>query len=253
LLRTRVIPVLTVRDQGIYRTTQFKRPVYVGDPVVALRIFNQKEVDEMIVLDISETDGWRPSQVQLFAEMAGEAFMPMCYGGKIRSVAQAKQMLTLGYEKVAVNTAAVENPTLVREIAERLGSQAVVVSIDVRRSWRGRYLVWTHLGRRKTALHPVEHAQRMVAMGAGEILITAIDRDGTRSGYDAELVRQVAAAVEVPVIAMGGAGHVDHLRQAVAEGGASAVAAGTAFCMTGRHKAVLITYPTPAELEQIRQ
>lgn len=250
MLRTRVIPCLLLRGEGLVKTTRFSEPRYVGDPINAIRIFNDKEVDELILLDITASREGRGPAFGAIRDFASECFMPVGYGGGIRSLTDAREVLALGVEKIIVNTMALRRPALVAEISSEFGAQAVVVSIDVRKKLLGGYEVMAAGGTAKTGLTPVEHAKQMVALGAGEIFLNSIDRDGTGSGYDTALVRSVAQAVSVPVIACGGAGSLADFGIAVNEGQASAVAAGSMFVFHGKHRAVLISYPTRAELER---
>jgi cyclase len=235
---------------GLVKTVGFKNPTYVGDPVNAVNIFNQKEVDEVIVLDITATVERRPPPFQLISEIATECFMPLTYGGGVRSLEDMERLYRSGVEKVALNTAAAEDPQLVRAAAGRFGTQAVVASIDARRKRRG-YRVCTNAGRRELRASPAEHAVEAERQGAGEILLTSIDRDGTYEGYDTELIRSVTSRVNVPVVACGGAGRIEDFRLAVDEGGASAVAAGSMVVFHGRNRAVLINFPARAELERV--
>ena len=248
MLPPRVIPCLLLRKQGLVKTIRFQNPTYVGDPTNAVRIFNDKEVDELVFLDIAASSDGQPPQFELLARMTSECFMPLCYGGGVRTIADMHRLFTLGIEKVSLNTEAAKRPEFVREAANIFGSSSIVVSIDVRRRILGRYEVVTSGGRQRTGLDPVAFAIRMQEMGAGELLLTSVERDGTGTGYDLELVKSVSSAVSVPVIACGGAGSVRDLVRAVREGGASAAAAGSLFVFHGPHRAVLITYPSPAEL-----
>ncbi len=251
MLRTRVIPCLLLRNGGLVKTVKFADPKYVGDPINAVRIFNEKEVDELVFLDISATPAGRGPNLELVRDIATEAFMPFGYGGGVRTIDQVASLVALGVEKVVLNTVATEQPGFVRDASRLVGSSSVVVSIDVRRSLFGKYEVVTCSGTRKTGLDPVEWARRVEDLGAGEIFLTAVDRDGTQKGYDVPLLRQVTDAVSIPVIASGGAGSVEDFRAAVREGRASAVAAGSLFVFHGRHRAVLITYPEYANLQQV--
>ncbi len=245
----RVIPILLYRDTGLVKSVKFKDYKYVGDPINAVKIFNEKEVDELVLLDINATADGRKPNFRLIADIAREAFMPMGYGGGVCDLADIKQLFKLGVEKVSINTAAVERPDLVRQAAEIAGSQSVVVSIDVKKNLLGRYEVYTHCGRKPTGFDPVKFAVRMEQMGAGEILLNSIDRDGAMQGYDVELIRQVANAVSIPVVACGGAGKLEDFALAIKQGGASAVAAGSMFVFHGKHRAVLINYPSQRELK----
>lgn len=245
----RVIPCLLVRGRGLWKTTRFKDPVYVGDPVNVARIFNDKRAHELVILDIGASHG-DPVPRDLIAEMASECFMPSCIGGGIRSLDQIEGLLKMGVEKVAINTHAVEDPGFVEQAAVTFGSSTITVSIDVRRTPDGRDLVYSHGGTRRTDRSAVEHAREMEARGAGEILLTSIDREGTRTGYDLDLVRSVAAAVNVPVVANGGAGGIADIQDAVGAG-ASAAAAGNLFVFYGRLRGVLVTYPSRPELSTL--
>lgn len=250
IARPRVIPCLLLRGRGLVKTTKFKDPVYLGDPINIIKIFNDKEVDELIVLDITATIEGRGPAFDYIGEMASECFMPLCYGGGLQSIEDIQHVLSLGVEKVSLNTCAVADPTLIRQAADLFGSQAIVVSIDARKNRLGRYEIFTHGGRKATGLDPVRFAVNAVEMGAGEILLTAIDRDGTMQGYDLDLLKRVCGAVDVPVIACGGAGNLQHMVDAIREGGASAAAAGSMFVFHGRYRAVLISYPSSDELEK---
>jgi cyclase len=250
MLMPRVMPCLLLKDGGLVKTVKFKDPGYIGDPINAIRIYNEKEVDELIFLDITATLEKRQPPFKVLSEIASECFMPVAYGGGVRDLETIRQILSLGIEKVAINSYAVENPDFVRAAADKYGSSTIVVSIDVRKKMFGRYEVFTNGGRKGTNLDPVEFAVKMDQMGAGEILLTAIDRDGTQEGYDIELIKSVTGAVGVPVIACGGAGKIDDFRAAVKEGGASACAAGSMVVYFGRNRAVLITFPERKKLEE---
>jgi imidazole glycerol-phosphate synthase subunit HisF len=249
MLKTRVIPCLLLRGAGLVKTTRFKDPKYVGDPINAIKIFNDKEVDELVLLDIAASREDRGPAFSVIEEVASECFMPLAYGGGIRTVDQARRILKLGVEKVVFNTTAWRAPTVLTDAAREFGAQAVVASIDVRRKLFGRYEVVVEGGTRGTGIDPVDYARRLEAAGAGEIFLTSVDRDGTMQGYELELIAKVSAAVGVPVIAAGGAGSVQDFRAATHEGGAAAVAAGAMFVFHGPHRAVLITYPPRHELE----
>lgn len=245
-----MIPALLRSQSGLVKTRKFREPKYVGDPLNAVKIFSEKEADELCFLDIAATPEGRGPELDLLAQVAEEAFMPLAYGGGIRSLEDVAAILSIGVEKVVIGTGAVEEPELVRRVADRHGSSTVVVALDVARSRLGRYELRTHSGSRGTRVDPVRFAVEVDRLGVGEILLTSIDRDGAMDGYDLELIRRVASEVSVPVIACGGAGSVEHLAQAIAAG-ASAVAAGSMFVFHGRHRAVLITYPEHEELEEL--
>lgn len=249
--RTRVIPVLLLKGRSLYKTTRFKKPVYVGDPINAVKIFNDKGVDELIILDIAATREGREPDLGYLREFSEECFVPLCYGGGIRSLTTAEAVLKVGVEKVAVNTAALLQPRLIREIADVVGSQSVVAAMDVSRGRFGKLrLVRTSPKIRPMPMAPVDWAKRMQDCGAGEILVNSVDRDGTGKGYDLEAIKAVAGAVDVPVIACGGAGNLADFSRAV-EVGAAAVAAGQMFVFHGPHRAVLINYPELGTLEEL--
>jgi imidazole glycerol-phosphate synthase subunit HisF len=248
MLRTRVIPALLLREASLVKTVRFGRFTYVGDPCNTVRIFNELEVDELVFLDITATPAGRPPNLQLLADIANECFMPLGYGGGIRTFADAQSVLRLGFEKIIVNTAAMENPALISELAAHFGSQAVIVSIDALPDLRGRYRVRTRGGRRNTRRDPVEWAREAEARGAGELLVTAMHREGTWQGFDLELLKAVTAAVRIPVIAHGGAGSLEHLAQAVQQAGASAVALGSMVVFQKQNCGVLVNFPEHRQL-----
>lgn len=249
MLATRVIPCLLLKDRGLVKTVKFKDPTYVGDPINAVKIFNEKEVDELVFLDITATIEQRPPRLKVISEIASECFMPLCYGGGVRNVEDIREIFKLGVEKVSINSCAVENPFFIREAADIFGSQSIIVSIDFKRSFLGKYEVYIHGGRKATRLDPVEFAVRMQEMGSGELFLNSIDRDGTMLGYDLDLIKRVTGAVNIPVIASGGAGKMRDFSNAVSAG-ASAVAAGSMFVFHGKHRAVLINYPSYDELRE---
>lgn len=251
MLKTRVMPCLLLRNRGLVKTIKFKNPNYVGDPINTVRIFNEMEVDELIFLDITATPSQKKPPFELLEEIATECFMPFTYGGGLRTLDDIKTVFNLGVEKVAINSYAVERPEFVQEAAERFGSQSIVVSIDVKRRLFGKYEVYTQGGRQRAKLDPVDFAQRMENLGAGEILLTSIDQDGTMDGYDIDLIKRVAAAVTIPVIACGGAGVIEDFGKAVHEGGASAVAAGSMVVYQGKGKGVLINFPQKKKLKAL--
>jgi cyclase len=247
----RVIPALLLKNQGLVKTIGFKNPVYLGDPINVVRIFNDKEIDEIALLDISASHEGKEPNLELLSEIASECFAPMAYGGGVRDISVAKKILSLGFEKIVVNSVAFEKPDFIKEMAELFGSQSVVVSIDVRKLLLGGYRIMTHGGGREVKGELVEWAQRFQKLGAGEILINSIDRDGQMKGYDVALIRRITEAVDVPVVACGGAANLGDFRKAIVEGGASAVAAGSMFVFQGVHRAVLISFPERARLEEV--
>ena len=249
MIRPRVIPCLLLKNEGLVKTVKFKDPKYLGDPINIVRIFNDKEVDELIFLDILATVENRRPNFELLGKITSECFMPLGYGGGIRTLEDVKQLLSMGVEKIVLNTSAVENPSLIRAAADYAGSQAVVISLDVKKTLLGKYEVYTRGGKKGTGLDPVKFAVEMEKQGAGELFLNSIDRDGTMQGYDLELVRRVADSVTVPVVACGGAGNIQHLAEAI-QAGASAAAAGSMFVFQGPLRGVLISYPAQEELKR---
>lgn len=250
MLKTRVMPCLLLRNEALVKTIRFKAPTYVGDPINTVRIFNDKEVDELVVLDITATVASREPNLNLLREIASECFMPLTFGGGIRSVATAEAIFSIGAEKVVINSAAAGRPSFVSEVAREFGSQSIIVSIDAKRGWWGNYKTFTHGGRRSAGRDPVHYARLAEESGAGEILLTSMDRDGTFSGYDVDLIQRVTSAVGIPVIASGGAGKIDDFAVAVTHG-ASAVAAGSLVVFQGKHRSVLINFPSRAALKGV--
>ncbi len=250
MLLNRVIPCLLLHGRGLVKTVKFKHPRYVGDPINTVRIFNDKEVDELVFFDISATSAGSGPNFELVSDIASEAFMPFGYGGGISNIGQVRKLFALGVEKVIVNSAVADNPGLIGAAAELAGSSSVVGAMDVRRTRLGRYTAMTHSGTNDLKRRPVDHARYLEELGAGEVILNSIDRDGTRTGYDLDLIEQVSAALTVPLVAVGGASELAHLRQAV-DRGASAVGAGSMFVFYGKQQAVLITYPEYQELERL--
>ena len=247
MLRPRVIPCLLLSPSrgGLVKTRRFREPKSVGDPINAVRIFNEKEVDELMVLDIDATGEGRGPDFERIEELAGECFMPLCYGGGIRTAEEAKTIFSLGVEKVALQSVFLDDPHVVRQIADHGGEQAVVVSLDVERDWLGRQRL---RGARSRDWR--DALKDAVGAGAGEILLTSVDREGTLGGMDTGLIAEASAMVDVPLIANGGASSLADIQAAV-KAGASAVAAGAFFVFHGPHRAVLITYPRYEELRRL--
>jgi len=249
--RPRLIPSLLLKEQGLVKTTKFENPRYLGDPINIVRIFNGKGVDELCILDITATSENRGPDFKYLKDIASEAFMPLSYGGGITSVQQAEKLFYIGYEKVIINTAFVRNPELIRELAGFAGSQSVVVSIDAKNELFGKRSCYIEDGRTRVNSNPVELAKKAEALGAGEILLNSIDRDGTMQGYDVKLVQDVVHEVSIPVIACGGARDITDFKEIFEKGGAHAAAAGSLFVYYGAQKAVLITSPDENDLIKI--
>lgn len=251
MLRTRVIPCLQLIDQALVKTVKFGKYTYIGDPVNTVRIFNELEVDELCFLDIRATIEKREPNLKILTEIANECFMPLSYGGGVRNVETALKILSIGFEKIVINTSAVENPDLITEIARHSGNQSVIVSIDVKKSFNGNYVVYSHDGSVKTSLNAVEWAKKAELAGAGELLITSMDRDGTWKGYDLEIEKKITDAVSIPVIANGGAGSVGDIGQVVQAAKASAAALGSMVVYQQKGMGVLVNFPDKGELRKV--
>lgn len=251
MLHPRIIPCLLIQDGGLVKTVRFGNEIYLGDPINAVKIFNEKEVDEIIILDISATPNNLPPNLSLIEEIAGECFMPVAYGGGIRNIKDAKNILSLGVEKIIINTVAASNYQFVTELVEMIGSQSVIVSMDVKKTIFGGYKVLIESGKKAINHPPIEYAVLMQSLGVGELFVNSIDRDGTMQGYDVNLIREISEIVDIPVIACGGAGTLDHLSEVLKKGKASAAAAASIFVFQGKHKAVLITYPNSEQLMKL--
>ncbi|MES2628597.1 MAG: AglZ/HisF2 family acetamidino modification protein [Bacteroidota bacterium] len=243
MVRKRIIPVLLLNEGGLYKTVEFKKASYVGDPINTVKIFNEKEVDELVILDFQASKQGRGIDFAKITEIAGEAFMPMAYGGGIKTFEDAKKVIDAGFEKVVLNSILFSEPLLARKIADVYGEQSVIGAMDVKKNLFGKYGVYSHSGTVKTGETPVEWAKKLAELGAGEIVVNSIDKDGTWSGYDEGLIRQVSSAVGVPVIACGGAGSLEDLKKGI-QAGASAVAAGSLFIYQKKGMGVLISFPS---------
>ena len=238
----RVIPILLLKDNGLYKSLKFKDLKYVGDPINAIKIFNEKAVDELIFLDITATNKNSEPNYSMLSNIASECFMPLCYGGGIKSLKQIEKILSSGVEKVCLNTSAFLNPELVNEAAKTFGSSTIVVSIDFKKTFFFGNKVFIKSGTKSTGMDPISFACEMESLGAGEILINSMDRDGTMLGYDIELIKLISNSVQIPVIACGGAGSIENIADVIKTANASAAAVGSFFVFQGRHRAVLITY-----------
>jgi len=232
MLKVRVMPTLLFKDMGLVKGIRFDSWRRVGSVMQSVKVYNLREVDELVFLDISATSEKRAPDFETVDEIADECFMPLAVGGGIRTVEQAQRLLKVGADKIIINTAAIEMPQLVRDLAEELGSQSVVVSIDVKRQANGRYEVFSNSGKRATEKDPIMWSKEAEELGAGEIMLTSIDRDGTMEGYDLVITRKVSDSVSIPVIASGGAGNYEHMASILIEGKASAVASASIFHFT---------------------
>ena len=252
MLRPRIIPCLLVRDKGLVKTVGFAEPTYVGDPINAVKIFNEKEVDELMVLDIDATVRGQGPDYRMIENLAVESRMPLCYGGGVKTAEQAKTIIGLGVEKVSISSAAIENPGLISQVAEAVGSQSVVVVLDVKARQRGvKYEVWTHNGRVNTGRLPAEVAAQVEKLGVGEIVVNSIDNDGRMKGYDLAMVSQVREATSVPITVLGGAGSLKDIGELIRSFGVIGAAAGSLFVFKGVYRAVLINYPSADERNRV--
>jgi len=243
VLRTRVIPCLLLKGESLVKTVRFRDPAYIGDPINTVRIFNELEVDELAFLDICASRENRGPDFQILQAIADECFMPLAYGGGIRDLEAAERIFQIGFEKLILNSAALENPRLIAELAARYGSQAIIVAIDVRKSWLRKDQIMARSATVARSVAPVDWAREVEQLGAGEILLTSIDREGTWEGFDVELTARVAQAVGIPVIANGGAGNLEHIRAVVRDGHASAVALGSMVVFQSKGMGVLVNFP----------
>lgn len=251
MLQTRVIPILLLHNKGLVKTVKFKNPKYVGDPLNVIKIFNEKEVDELIFLDIDASKKGMEPDYELIKDFASECFMPVCYGGGITNIEQVKKIFTLGIEKISLNYFALKDDELIKKAIEIYGSQSIVVTIDIKKSLMGKYQIYDHTKKKNLKTLFLDYIKHIEDLGVGEILINNVDLDGTQKGYDIDLLKQVVNNVKIPVIACGGAGKLKDFQSAKKEANVSAVAAGSFFVFHGKHKAVLITYPKYKELEKL--
>ena len=250
MLKNRVIPCLLLSNNGLVKTKKFKSPKYVGDPINAIRIFNEKEVDEIIVLDIMTTRDHKEPNYNLIEQFASECFMPLCYGGGIHTIDQAKHLFAIGVEKVCLQTSALKNLDIISRISDQFGSQSVLISIDVKKNWFGTYQLYSTASGKTLSRPWLEFLINAVSAGAGEVVLNSVDRDGMMQGMDLELIREASTSISVPLIAVGGVGSFADIKAAISAG-ASAVGAGAFFVFQGPHRAVLITYPQYNELETL--
>lgn len=247
----RIIPCLLLRNNGLVKTVKFKESTYIGDPINTVKIFNEKEVDEIFFLDIDATRLKKEPPYELIQNIASECFMPFAYGGGIHSLLQIERIIKSGAEKIIINTQAFLGKNFLKEAVQQFGSSTIAVSIDVKNEFLKGNIVYVKGGTQSTGLNPVDYAREIENAGAGEILINSIDRDGVMEGYDIELIKSISGSIKIPIIACGGAGRLNDFSQAVKQGGASAAAAGSFFIFHGKRRAVLITYPSYSEITNL--
>ena len=251
MLRPRIIPCLLVKNKGLVKTVNFKTPKYLGDPINAVRIFNEKQVDELMILDIDATIENRGPDFKIIEYWASQCRMPLCYGGGITTLEEAKTIFGLGVEKVALSSAAVNDPKLVTKIADKVGSQSVIVVIDVKKNKNNQYEIFTHNGQKATGLDPVIFVKQMQEYGVGEIVANSIDNDGVMKGYDFNLIDQIRNAISVPITVLGGAGTLKDIAELISRYKIIGASAGSLFVFKGVYKAVLINYPSPADKKKL--
>lgn len=252
MLYPRIIPCLLVHNKGLVKSVKFSNHKYVGDPINAVKIFNEKEVDELMVVDIDATVENREPDYKMIENLAAECRMPLCYGGGIKNAEQAQRIFSLGVEKIAISSVAVENPLLIKQIAERVGNQSVIVVIDVKKKFfGGKYEIWTHNATKNTGKDPVEFAKLCESYGAGEIIVNSIDQDGIMKGYDFNIIDKIRESISLPMTVLGGAGTLDDIGELIKKQGIIGAAAGSLFVFKGKYKAVLINYPNRIEKDTL--
>ena len=251
MLRPRIIPCLLVHDKGLVKSIQFKNHKYVGDPINAVRIFNEKEADELMLIDIDATINKVEPNYKMIQNIASECRMPLCYGGGIKNIQQAQRIFSLGVEKIALSSILVENPNIISDLASKVGSQSVVAILDVKKKLFGGYEIYTHNGKNSTGINPIDFVQKIENLGAGEIVINSIDQDGTMNGYDLKLVEQIRKSTSLPLTILGGAGSLNHIGNLIQIYGIIGAAAGSLFVFKGVYKAVLINYPSFNEKDKL--
>jgi cyclase len=251
MLRPRIIPSLLLHDKGLVKTVNFKSPKYVGDPINAVRIFNEKEVDELAFFDIDATVLNREPDYNLIEKLANQSRMPLCYGGGVKTIEQAQKIFSLGIEKIALSSSIIKTPNLVSQIADRVGSQSVVVVLDIKKKMLGGYEVFTHNGKISTGINPVKFVKELESLGAGEIIVNSIDQDGVMKGYDLNLIDKITESITIPITVLGGAGSLSDIEKVIEKHGVIGVAAGSLFVFKGPYKAVLINYPSQLEKNRV--
>ena len=251
MLRPRIIPSLLIQDNGLVKTVNFKNPKYVGDPINAVRIFNEKEVDELAIFDIDATVKGNEPNYSLIERLASQSMMPLCYGGGVKTVEQAQRIFSLGIEKIALSSAVLQNPNLITEISDQVGAQSVIVVLDVKKKLLGGYEADTHNGKKATGINPFKFVEEAQKLGAGEIVINSIDKDGVMRGYDLDLIAKVREKISLTMTVLGGAGSLSDIEKVIDQHGVIGVAAGSLFVFKGPYKAVLINYPTQLEKNTI--
>lgn len=251
MLQKRVIPCLLLHKGGLYKTQKFKKPTYIGDPINAIKIFNEKEVDELMFVDIDATTQNKEPNYKMIEDIASECFMPLCYGGGVKNIEQMKKIYALGVEKISLSSSAVLNPELIKEAASIFGNQSVIVTVDVKKDFWGKKKVFINNGAKNTKLDVIEFIKKVENLGAGEIVVNSVDHDGEMNGYDIELLKEIKQNAKVPIIALGGAGNLNHIKEAFEIAKVDAVACGSMFVYQGPLRGVLISYPPYQKIQEI--
>jgi len=251
MLRPRIIPSLLIHENGLVKTVNFKNPKYVGDPINAVKIFNEKTVDELAIFDIDATVNGKDPNYGLIEKLASQSRMPICYGGGVKTVEQAQRIFGLGIEKIALSSVVVQTPEIITEISNRVGAQSVIVVLDIKKKLLGGYEIYTHNGKKSTGINPFKFVEEVQKLGAGEVIINSIDQDGTMKGYDMTLIDKIREKISLPLTVLGGAGSLDDIGKVINKHGVIGVAAGSLFVFKGIYKAVLINYPTKTEKEKL--
>ena len=251
MLEKRVIPCLLLHKGGLYKTEKFKKPTYIGDPINAIKIFNEKEVDELMFLDIDVSVENKEPNYKMIEDVASECFMPLCYGGGITTIDQMKKIYTLGVEKISISSQVVLNPNLLKEASNIFGNQSVIVTVDIKKDFWGKKKVFINNGKKNTKLDPIDFIKKVGTLGAGEIVINSVDNDGIMEGYDIEFLKEVKSNTNVPIIALGGAGNLSHLKEVFENSNIDAVACGSMFVYQGALKGVLISYPSYEKIQDL--
>jgi len=251
MLKMRVIPVLLLHNRGVVKTTNYKDPVYIGDPINIVKIFNEKEVDELVIFDIDASKEAKEPDYSLITAFATECFMPVCYGGGVTNLEQMRKIFSLGVEKISLNFATMSGIDLVKDAVQSFGAQSVIITVDVKKNILGKYKLYNH-GRNRLEKIDIEEVVSIINdLGVGELIVNNVDRDGTQVGYDIDLIKKISSMTTIPVVTCGGASSLSSFSEARTEAGVSAVAAGSMFVFQGRHKAVLISYPKYDVLKQV--
>lgn len=251
MLQKRVIPCLLLHKGGLYKTQKFKRPTYIGDPINAIKIFNEKEVDELMFIDIDATVEKKEPDYKMIEDIAGECFMPLCYGGGIKNIEQMQKIYALGVEKISISSQAIFNPKLIKEASGLFGNQSVIVTVDIKKDFWGKDKVFTHNGKKNTKIDILAFIKNIEILGAGEIVVNSINLDGMMTGYDISLLKEIKKIVNVPIVALGGAGNLEHIKEVFEGSHVDAVACGSMFVYQGALKGVLINYPPYQKIQDL--